>query len=589
MNKMSKLLAGLGVLAALCGPAFAADVIVPRTITTNTTWTKNNTYFLEGYSFVVAPATLTIEPGTVIKGRQTTGANAAALIVTRGAKIEAAGTAAEPIIFTSELDQLNGNLDHTNTQLWGGVILLGNASINSRANGQPAGTPPQDQIEGLSVTGSEVGYATFGGTNDTESSGTLRYISIRHGGAVIGANNEINGLTLGGVGSGTTVEFIEVFANKDDGIELFGGTVNLKYVVTAFGNDDGIDYDQGWRGSVQFGFVIGTDIAPTVNESQDKAGEWDGATSPIDATPLTQGQLYNITFVGIGTAGRANTALHIRENAGAKVHNSVFLDFDKMLQIEANNQTRLAAGDVAFTHNVWWSHVAANNTSAGLWTGATDLSTVWSDTARNNTIANPMLRGISRTPNRGLDPRPIAGSPALTGPFATVPSGGFFTQANYKGAFNQNLWIAGWTKLSQDGYLTDAPGGRFTAISTRGTLAAGEQMTPGFVIEGTTARNVLIRAVGPGLSGIPGINAVVADPTLTVHRIANGVATVIGTNDNWNANLASIFARVGAGTLVASSNDAAIVLNLPPGVYTATAEGKAGNSGELIVEVYEVP
>ena len=282
MTKISKFLRSLGLLAALCGSAYAADIIVPRTITANTTWTKNNTYILEGYTFVVAPAQLTIQPGTVIKGRQTTGSSAAALIITRGAKIDASGTAEEPIIFTSILDQLNGNLKETDTQLWGGIIILGNAAINSRANSQPAGTPPQDQVEGLSVTGAEAGFATFGGTDDNDNSGTLRYVSIRHGGAVIGGDNEINGLTLGGVGRGTTIEYIEVFANKDDSIEFFGGTVNVRYFVSAFGNDDGVDYDQGWRGRMQFALVLGTDIT---SESQDKGGEWDGATSPVTATP----------------------------------------------------------------------------------------------------------------------------------------------------------------------------------------------------------------------------------------------------------------------------------------------------------------
>src|SRR5690606_18239386 len=106
---------------------------------------------------------------------------------------------------------------------------------NSRANSQPAGTPAQDQIEGLSVTGDELAYATFGGTDDTDNSGVLRYVSIRHGGAVIGGDNEINGLTLGGVGSGTQIDHIEVFANKDDGIEFFGGTVNASHLVLVYG------------------------------------------------------------------------------------------------------------------------------------------------------------------------------------------------------------------------------------------------------------------------------------------------------------------------------------------------------------------
>ena len=597
MTKMSKLLRSLGLLAALCGSAYAADIIVPRTITANTTWTKDNTYILEGYTFVVAPAQLTIQPGTVIKGRQTTGSSAAALIITRGAKIDASGTAEEPIIFTSILDQLNGNLKETDTQLWGGVIILGNAAINSRANSQPAGTPPQDQVEGLSVTGAEAGYATFGGTNDNDNSGTLRYVSIRHGGAVIGGDNEINGLTLGGVGRATTIEYIEVFANKDDSIEFFGGTVNVRYFVSAFGNDDGIDYDQGWRGKIQFALVLGTDIT---NESLDKAGEWDGATSPVTATPIGGGELYNLTFIGIGTAGRANTALNIRDNAIAKVYNSVFVDFAKMIDIENDNSDRFNAGDVDFKNNVWWSHISANNTAAGFNarpTGTVNPEIFWTDASRNNTIADPQLTGISRTANKGFDPRPRTGSPALTAPFATVPNDGFFTQANYKGAFSgTELWIAGWTKLARDGYLVNAQitlppssgSTRLFNMSVNTTLAVNETVTPGFVIEGTGSRNVLIRAVGPGLTQF-GVSPVVADPTITLNRITGGVATVVATNDNWASSLSTTFTRAGAFSLTAGSTDAALQANLLPGSYTITVAGKTGNSGQVIVEVYELP
>lgn len=597
MTKMSKLLRSLGLLAALCGSAFAANVTVPRTITSNTTWTKDNTYILEGYTFVVAPAQLTIQPGTVVKGKQTTGAGAAALIITHGAKIDASGTAEEPIIFTSELDQLNGNLTQADTQLWGGIIILGNAVINSRANSQPAGTPAQDQIEGLSVTGAESGYATFGGTDDNDNSGTLRYVSIRHGGAVIGGDNEINGLSLGGVGRGTTIEYVEVFANKDDSIEFFGGTVNVRYFVSAFGNDDGIDYDQGWRGRMQFALVIGTDIT---SESQDKGGEWDGATSPVTATPIGGGEFYNLTFIGIGSAGRANTALNIRDNAIAKVYNSVFTDYSKMIDIENDNSDRFNAGDVDFKNNVWWSHVSANNTAAGFNarpTGTVNPEIFWTDTARNNTIADPQLTGISRTANKGLDPRPKAGSPALTAPFATVPNDGFFTQANYKGAFSSTgLWIAGWTKLAKDGYLVDAQitlppstgSNRLYNMSVNTTLAVGEQVVPGFVVEGNGSRNVLIRAIGPGLTQF-GVGGVLADPTITLNRISGGVASVVATNDNWASSLAATFTSAGAFGLTNGSTDAALQANLLPGSYTVTVQGKTGNSGQVLVEVYEIP
>ncbi|HYD84704.1 MAG TPA: hypothetical protein VEA63_11645, partial [Opitutus sp.] len=197
MKVRSLLAAALAAVAT--NAAFSADVNVSGKISTSTTWTSSNTYILEGYVFVMPGATLAIQPGTVVKAKQSAGANAAALVITAGAKIDANGTAQNPIIFTSELDNLNGNLTHQDTALWGGVAILGKASINSRANSAVAAAPVQDQIEGFSVTGDDNALITFGGTDDADNSGTFRYVSIRHGGAVIGTANEINGLTLGGV------------------------------------------------------------------------------------------------------------------------------------------------------------------------------------------------------------------------------------------------------------------------------------------------------------------------------------------------------------------------------------------------------
>jgi hypothetical protein len=470
MKPMNKFLVLAGLLIG-ASSLIAEDVVAPRVIDASTTWTADNVYLLEGYTFVVTPdgasepTVLTIEPGTVIKGQVSTGANAAALIITRGARIHASGTATNPIIFTSELDELNGNLGPDDSALWGGVLILGNARINSRADGEIVAEPVQDQIEGVEVTGEELAWATFGGTDDDDSSGVLRYVSIRHGGAVVGGDNEINGLTLGGVGRGTTIEYIEVFSNKDDGIEWFGGTVNVRYAVIAFGQDDAYDYDQGWRGNGQFWFAIGKDAG---TDRMDKGGEHDGATAPVDAQPFGETRVFNATWIGIGdslqpdgSAGRDNTALNIRDNASANYHNSVFLDFARMIDIENDNETRFNEGAISFTHNVWWSHIAENNTAEGFNArpdGNVDPTVFWTDAARGNTIADPMLAGVSRAADGGLDPRPQPGSPALEGPFAEVPGGGFFVQTQYKGAFGpEENWLIGWTKLSTEGYLAANP------------------------------------------------------------------------------------------------------------------------------------
>lgn len=223
-------------------------------ISTDETWTADKVYVLKGRVFVSAGATLTIEPGTIIKGAEGTGTNASALIIAKGAKINAQGTAAKPIIFTSVLDNIavgetmGTNLDETDTGKWGGVIILGDAPTSAE-NGDT-----ETQIEGIPATET---YGAYGGSNAADNSGIFTYVSIRHGGALIGAGNEINGLTLGGVGNGTTINNIEVISNLDDGIEFFGGTVNVDNALVGFQGDDGIDIDMNYSGTVDNFFVIG--------------------------------------------------------------------------------------------------------------------------------------------------------------------------------------------------------------------------------------------------------------------------------------------------------------------------------------------
>lgn len=599
MKLVPRILAAAAAAFLLAVTAHAQNVIAPRTITTNTTWTKNNTYFLEGYVFVTNNATLTIQPGTVVKGRVSSGATAAALIITRGAKLIADGTKEEPIVFTSELDQLNGNLGPQDVGLWGGLIILGNATINSRANSQPAGSPAQDQVEGLSVTGPEVEYATFGGTNDADNSGVLRYVSVRHGGARIGGDNEINGITLGGVGSGTVMEYVEVFANKDDSFEWFGGTVNARYLVSAFGNDDSFDFDQGYRGNLQFVFSIQTDIT---SDRGDKGLEWDGATSPLDATPRAKVTVANGTFIGIGASGGSNTAVNIRDAVEATLVNNVFVNFAKAIDIE--DDVRGPIGNPllpapVISNNVWFSHVAANNTAAGLNarpSGAINASAYFSDAALDNQIVNPNLRSISYTANRQLDPRPAAGSAALTGAGPVAGSG--LTQVSHKGAFSTTNWAAGWTKLWTDGYFDLASAGttdvavipdsssKFVNIATRGFVGAGvgQELIAGFVVRGNQAQTVLIRVVGPGLAQF-NVAGTLADPVLELYQ----GTTKINENDDWSGQQSvNLAAQVGAFALAAGSRDAVLVTNLQPGAYTVQAKGKAGATGAVILEVYEV-
>lgn len=236
--------------------------VISANITSDVTWETGNTYVLGGRISVESGATLTIEPGTVIKGEAGSGPNATALLIARGGKLMAEGTAALPIIFTSIADEITpedvaaGNFASPNLApdfngLWGGLIVLGNASISASNDN---GDINEVQIEGIPTSDAN---GLYGGNDDADNSGVIRYVSIRHGGSNIGDGNEINGLTLGGVGSGTTIENIEVVANQDDGIEWFGGTVNVTNALVWNAGDDAIDTDQAWSGTLD-NFVVVT-------------------------------------------------------------------------------------------------------------------------------------------------------------------------------------------------------------------------------------------------------------------------------------------------------------------------------------------
>lgn len=417
--------------------------------TGTTTWTKDKTWIIDGFVFVNDGQTLTIEPGTVIKGRAGTGSNASALVVAQGGRIIANGTVLEPIIFTAETDDVdNANDIPAGTRgLWGGLILLGKASLNS--------TPGVSAIEGIPITEPRGAY---GGTDDADDSGSLQYISVRYGGSDIGAGNEINGVTFGGVGSGTTVEHIEVFHNADDGFEFFGGTVNAKWLIAAFCGDDSYDYDEGYRGMGQFWLSI-------VDDSEgDRGGEHDGGTNPEEAQPYATPVVYNATYIGSGEAAGKRTVT-FRDNAGGEYHNSLFLEFGKGMDIELlssgeHSYARFQAGDLVLADNIFYN-VASNNAadiftiSTGSGVDPADSTAARADVEAafgNNNNQAGIDPGISivRTPVGGLDLTPTAGT-VLTG--APAPSNTFFETVAYYGAFGATNWASGWSALSSLGYF----------------------------------------------------------------------------------------------------------------------------------------
>ncbi len=419
--------------------------------TGTTTWSTGDTIILEGLVFVNDGDILTIEPGVVVKGKPGTGENASALIVARGAKIYANGTAEQPIIFTAYADQLNGNLSKTDKGLWGGLIILGNGNLNS--------DPGETAIEGIPTSEPR---GIYGGSDDTDDSGELRYISIRHGGTDIGEANEINGLTLGGVGSSTLIEYIEVIANNDDGVEFFGGMPRLKNILVAYCKDDAFDYDEGFRGFGQFWCTIQhVDVA-------DRCGEHDGGTDPETATPYATPHIFNATYIGRGTDA-GNRIITFRDNAGGHYANSIFVNQSKGIDFELladdnynrvqDSYQQVLDGNLSINNCIFWN--VADGASTSLFKLSAPKDSSYMDGGQEVfTYSTAMAAYLSENEssfyaadyfaawgNEVKDPGVSAANPVPTdasGTMATTPDS-WFDQVNYKGAFATENWAQGWT------------------------------------------------------------------------------------------------------------------------------------------------
>ncbi len=601
--------------ALLAGAVYAADVDVTTNITSDTTWTSDNVYHMSGFITVVG-ATLTIEAGTVIRSAAGTGTDATALIISQTGKINAVGFPSAPIIFTAEADPMDGSWGPENGNAWGGLIILGNAPINSdrNKNSFAEGTTITDTVEGIPEFLPEASRV-FGGTDPEDNSGILSYVSIRFGGSELAQDAEINGLTLGGVGSGTQIDHIEVFANSDDSIEFFGGTVDLKYAVAAYGGDDGFDYDQGWEGRGQFWVYIGGPVENSKFEP-DNGGEHDGETSFNAGRNIGGGTIYNATYVGNGDSG---AALRIRDNAYAVYKNSIFTGWPTGIRIEADSGLRIPSNGetvslIDITNNLWDFEVADlfhGNEDDTLGAGGTNLDddeAFLADVGNNNTVEAALLTGISRMADEGFDPRPLSSSPALTNALAAYPEDDFFDEVDYQGAFSSDdNWLAGWTYLSEAGYLSASAesGADLVNLSTRVAVGAGETVTVGFtVVDGS--QQLLIRAVGPKLADL-GVTSPLADPQLTIFKTdftqSPPAQIVIGDGDNWVdenvAQLSATMAYLGAFPLevaefqgtsydTVDTTSSAVTGSLETGVYTIQVSAADGGEGEVLIEVYAI-
>lgn len=407
------------------------SVPVSGTISSNTTWTADKRYVLSDFVGVAAPAVLTIEPGTVIYGGDTR----ATLFIQRGAKIVADGTARRPIVFTSAQ-----RVGSRSQQDWGSLVLLGNAPINVSGG--------QAFLEGLP---SQPAYS-YGGSDPADSSGVLRYVRLEFGGFLIATNQEINGLTLGGVGSGTVVDYVEVLHNKDDAFEFFGGTVNAKHLLGVAFADDGLDFDFGYIGNIQFAAMI----KRAVNDESDSniLTESDNNGDGTAATPLTSPQVYNVTSVRV-PSNTGNYGGVLRRNTAGKYYNII-------VQGSKNAPINLRDGLTVTNANsgalVLDNSILFGDFSDAAFPSRTDggqSRTFVFTTSKSNRNVDPLLgigpANLIRTYMPDLTPSDD--SPALDAGFVAVPpDNGFFEVVDYQGAVGpgHNWVLSGWATFSDN-------------------------------------------------------------------------------------------------------------------------------------------
>lgn len=455
---------------------------------TNTILTCDKTYILDNKIYVPAGKTLTIQPGTLIKGAPTGNPAAAnAILVNRDGKIFASGTESCPIIFTAQADPLDGTYALTNKGQWGGIVILGKAKNNltTAANYSATGVVGFNGTTGSGVNGGDgIGFIEgftaadsrnlygmpVGQEDDNDNSGVMRYVSIRHAGATVGANNELNGLTLGSVGRGTTIENIEVISNDDDGIEPFGGTVNMKYLTLMFNNDDNFDYDQGYTGKVQFMLSVKLDAATFTGG--DSGIEADGDDNKGNPTLLSRPTIYNSTFIGNGSNVNATNgssggpfAINAKEKVEGSIYSSIFANYRSAFNLVKSLGTR--TGTAESYHNWRGLNTLGNpvtptlivecNTfvgnTAGLTVGGSTANLVAGDdakfTADNNTVVATLAgldfsfaaTGTTVSDQYNAVPNPLVASTCVP------PADGFFVSTNYRGAFKPGVtsWMSTWS------------------------------------------------------------------------------------------------------------------------------------------------
>lgn len=437
-------------------------VEVKGDISTNVKWTADKIYFLKGTVYVTSGATLTIEPGTIIKGDKVT---KGALVISRGGKIMAEGTVDKPIVFTSA--QPAGARREGD---WGGLILLGKAPVNQ-------GTDVS--IEGIADDGS--GKGKYGGNDAHDNSGVLKYVRVEFAGIPLSPDNEINGVTFGGVGDGTTVDYVQVYRSGDDSFEWFGGTVNAKHLLAIDGWDDDFDTDFGYSGKIQF--AVGQRLIVTADQSGSNGFESDNDGSGSNLTPKTSAIFSNITIIGpiaaSGDKGKQNAnfqhAAQIRRNSSISTFNSVFAGFPEGIYIDDSKvatagatSTNYTSGALKFMNNIVASCNSKGNEVKG------ENKTLFEATLRADNVFNDALYAadLFNAPNLfSKDLSTKVGRPDFTVKTGSIAAtGALFTDAKftgdtffdktvaYKGAFGTTDWTTGWAHFDPQSLAYTTPG-----------------------------------------------------------------------------------------------------------------------------------
>lgn len=421
-------------------------------ITTDTILRAANTYILEGLVYIKNNATITIEPGTVVKGSYLDPIGG--LVITKGAKIMAQGTAEKPIVFTS-------NSPSPRSGDWAGVVLLGKAPTNTTFNG----TAGQGSVEG-GINNSD-GDGLYGGTDEADNSGILSYARIEYAGFAFLPDNEINSLTLAGVGRSTKIDHIQVTYAKDDAFEWFGGTVDCKYLISYKTQDDDFDTDNGYNGRVQFGLIVRDSLIADISKSE--AFESDNDANGSSLTPKTAAVFSNITALGpLATLDHNGSNLYlagaqIRRNSSISIINSAIIGWPVGLLIDAskgratdlniNDSTLKVSNTIIAGCKVPVNYAA----SSGSPTGATAASiTNWFTNTPGNAILTTVSDAKLVNPfnANNFDPTPFATSPLATGGTFTDPkvNNAGFMKVSFRGAVPPSgadaNWWKGWTRFN---------------------------------------------------------------------------------------------------------------------------------------------